>query len=319
MFLCAGSSVIDCRSAAPNGQLLGCRDTGEEVMEYVKADTLSLRKHPDLNEKWVQEIIANDPSVLGLGDLVLKDAERLQPHAGRLDLLLQDRESERRFEVEIQLGRTDESHIIRTIEYWDIERKRFPQYEHTAVIIAEDITSRFFNVIGLFNGVIPLVAIQMNALQLRGQVMLIFTKVLDQTVLGLVDDDDDESEKADRAYWEKRSTPGTLEVTDDLVDILKGIDERLKANYNKFYIGLSRGGVSNNFVTFRPRKGHVQLSVRLPVSEKMDSDLEESRLDLLDYSTRRGRYRFRLKPGDVAKHRDLLKRLFEDSHREATK
>lgn len=42
--------------------------------------------------------------------------------------------------------------MIRTIEYWDIERKRYPQYEHCAVIIAEDITSRFLNVIQLFNG-----------------------------------------------------------------------------------------------------------------------------------------------------------------------
>ena len=49
-----------------------------------------------------------------------------------------------------QLGKTDESHIIRTIEYWDIERKRYPQYDHTAVIVAEEITSRFLNVIGLF-------------------------------------------------------------------------------------------------------------------------------------------------------------------------
>ena len=38
---------------------------------------------------------------------------------------------------------TDESHIIRTIEYWDIERKRYRQYDHTAVIVAEDITSGF--------------------------------------------------------------------------------------------------------------------------------------------------------------------------------
>jgi hypothetical protein len=44
-----------------------------------------------------------------------------------LDLLLQDADGNRRYEVEVQLGKTDESHIIRTIEYWDIERKRYPQ------------------------------------------------------------------------------------------------------------------------------------------------------------------------------------------------
>jgi hypothetical protein len=67
----------------------------------------------------------------------------MQPRAGRLDLLLQDLDTKRRYEVEIQLGATDEAHIIRTIEYWDIERKRYPQYDHCAVLVAEDITSPF--------------------------------------------------------------------------------------------------------------------------------------------------------------------------------
>ncbi len=116
-------------------------------LKFVKPDRIWLRDHAMLNESWVQQRIAEDPSILGLGDLVLKDKERRQPRAGRLDLLLQDAESNRRFEVEVQLGKTDESHIIRTIEYWDIERKRYPQYEHCAVIVAEDISSRFLNVI----------------------------------------------------------------------------------------------------------------------------------------------------------------------------
>ena len=134
-------------------------------MEFTKFETVSIKRHPELDENWVQSRIAEDPSILGLGDVVLKDRERPQPRAGRLDLLLQEVESNRRYKVEVQLGPTDESHIIRTIEYWDIERRRFPQYEHTAVIVAEDITSRFLNVISLFNGMIPLVAIQMRALK----------------------------------------------------------------------------------------------------------------------------------------------------------
>ena len=111
----------------------------------------------------MQDRIADDPALLGLGDVILKDKERIQPRAGRLDLLLQGADTSRRYEVEIQLGATDESHIIRTIEYWDIERKRYPQYEHSAVIVAEDITARFLNVISLFNGQIPLMALQMSA------------------------------------------------------------------------------------------------------------------------------------------------------------
>jgi hypothetical protein len=112
-------------------------------MKLVRPEKLNLLTHKELNETWVQKVIAEDPTILGLGDLILKDKERIHPKAGRLDLLLQDAESKRRYEVEIQLGKVDESHIIRTIEYWDIERKRYPQYDHCAVIIAEDITSRY--------------------------------------------------------------------------------------------------------------------------------------------------------------------------------
>jgi hypothetical protein len=96
-------------------------------MSYVKFSKLSLKSHPEFNERWVQDRIAEDPSILGLGDVIMKDKERSQPRAGRLDLLLQQVDGNRRYEVEIQLGPTDESHIIRTIEYWDIERKRYPQ------------------------------------------------------------------------------------------------------------------------------------------------------------------------------------------------
>src|SRR6266496_3909931 len=162
---------------------------------------------------------SSDPSLLGLGDLVLKDRERLHPKAGRLNLLLQDAEANRRYEVEIQLGATDESHIVRTIEYWDIERKRYPQYDHTAVIVAEDITGRFSNVIGLFNGAIPLIALQLSALKVGANVSLVFTKVLDELRLGPADEDEEVQAVTDRAYWEKRAAKGTLEMADQLRDL----------------------------------------------------------------------------------------------------
>lgn len=120
-------------------------------MEFSKARTISLKTEPGFNEKWLQSLLADDPTLLGLGDLVVKDIERRQPRAGRLDMLLSDPETSTRYEVEIQVGPTDESHIIRTIEYWDVEKNRYPQYEHVAVIVAEDITSRFLNVISLLN------------------------------------------------------------------------------------------------------------------------------------------------------------------------
>lgn len=280
---------------------------------YVKPEKISLKNHPELNEKWVQKIIADDPSVLGLGDLILKDKERIQPRAGRLDLLLQDSESTRRYEVEIQLGKTDECHIIRTIEYWDIERKRYPQYEHAAVIVAEDITSRFLNVINLFHGAIPLIAIQMNAIKLGDKMSLIFTTVLDQLTLGLVDEDEDVFEVTDRAYWEKSGTKTTIGMVDDLMEMIHSFDSELELNYTKFYIGLAKEGRPNNFITFRPQKNAMRIEIRLKQDKELEEKLEEAGLDVMDYKSRSGCYRIRLQKNDIKKNPELLMELLKMS------
>ena len=283
-------------------------------MEYVKFEKVSIKSHPTLDEKWVQERIGEDPSILGLGDLILKDKERMQPHAGRLDLLLQDAESNHRYEVEVQLGTTDESHIIRTIEYWDIEHKRYPQYDHTAVIVAEDITSRFLNIISLFNGVVPLVAVQMQALKYGDKVSLICTTVVDQMRLGLVDEDEEVQEITDRPYWENRGSKSTLVMADELLAIIKTIDPTLELKYNKFYIGLAKEGKPSNFVIFRPKKNFLRLEPRLDRSDQMQERLETEGLDVMDYEDRWGRYRIRLSKGDVKKHAEFLTKLLGEAH-----
>lgn len=96
-------------------------------MQHAPHTKISRHASPDLTEKWVQAILVDETSLLGLGDLDVKEVERRQPHAGRLDLLLSDAETGTRYEVDLQLGATDESHIIRTIEYWDSEGRRYPQ------------------------------------------------------------------------------------------------------------------------------------------------------------------------------------------------
>lgn len=74
-------------------------------MEYVKHKAVSLKAHHSFNEKWLCARIAEDTSILGLGDLDVKDLERVQPRAGRLDMLLSDPETNTRYELEVQLGR----------------------------------------------------------------------------------------------------------------------------------------------------------------------------------------------------------------------
>jgi hypothetical protein len=280
----------------------------------MKLESISLKRSDQLNEKWVQAQIADDPTILGLGDLVVKDKERMQPNAGRLDLLLQDPDSLKRFEVEIQLGGTDEGHIIRTIEYWDIERKRYPQYEHAAVIVAEEITARFLNVIQLFNGAIPLIALKMTAYKVGDQHALTFVKVLDELTYGLVDEDEPVAEPTDRAFWEStRGTKKTLAATDGLLALVNEIEPKAILKYNKHYIGLEIDGSPLNFVTFIPRKAHVIMTLKVPQSKEVDEQLKEVGFDTLTYESQWRQYRLRIDSSVDEKQRVTLLNLIRQA------
>ncbi|MCY4189278.1 MAG: hypothetical protein OXD30_12425 [Bryobacterales bacterium] len=283
--------------------------------KFLKAERISIKNDAELSEKWVQDIIADDPSILGIGDLQLLAQELKQPRAGRLDLLFEDTETARRYEVELQLGPTDETHIIRTIEYWDIQKKRWPQYEHCAVLVAEDITSRFLNVVSLFNGTMPLIAIQMQALKIGDNLTLVFTKVMDEFSRGLVNEDRIEAPK-DRKYWVNKATESTVYLTDKILEILRDIDSTLNLNYNKFYIGIEKEGKPYNFVRVMPKKTHLIFEIRLPQSEDIDTKLDETDLSILQYNKYWGVYRLRLNSVQIEGKANLLKELSELAYKE---
>ena len=282
-------------------------------MKHVPLKTIKLKNHQVLNERWLQDIIAEDPSIIGIGDVILKDKERIHHGAGRLDLLLQDADGNDRYEVEIQLGATDESHIIRTIEYWDIERKRYPQYNHTAIIIAEDITSRFLNVISLFNGSIPLMAIQVSAIETGEGVGLHFTKVLDVLPLGLVDEDEEVAEITDRDYWLKRGSPKTVSMADKILSFVIEFDPTAELNYNKFYVGLKIDGRAKNYVIIRPKKDFLGLSLKIPETEENDSLINSAELITYEYDRKWGAYRLKIKEKDLKEKAETIKKLILDA------
>lgn len=80
-------------------------------MNFAPVKTINLKSHPEISEAWVQQVLFENPTLLGLGSSVkARDKERRQVAGGRLDLLLEDEDADVRYEVEIQLGATDESH-----------------------------------------------------------------------------------------------------------------------------------------------------------------------------------------------------------------
>ncbi len=58
-------------------------------MKYKKSQPVRL-KDVGQDEKWLQERINEDRSILGLGDLVVMQRERPQYSGGRLDFLMYD-------------------------------------------------------------------------------------------------------------------------------------------------------------------------------------------------------------------------------------
>lgn len=244
-------------------------------LEFAIPEKISLKNHPDFNEVWLQDRIAQNPQILGFGEVELIDRER-KLKTGRLDLLLADFEANSRYEVEIQLGATDESHVIRCIEYWDIERRRYPQYDHCAVLVAEDITSRFLNVLGLFNGHIPMIVIQLDALKVEDKIVLNFVRVMDRFELRRDDESEAKLTETDRNYWNNRATPKTVEIADKLLEVInQKADPKQILNYNKYYIGLSDGYKSRNFIHFRPKKQFTHVFMEVDQKEDWLQKLEE--------------------------------------------
>ena len=279
-------------------------------MKYVPSRVISLKKSPDHSEKTLQEAIANNPEILGLGEITLRETERRQLNGGRLDLLFDDETTKVRYTVELQLGATDETHIIRTIEYWDNERSRNPHIDHIAVIVAEDITTRFLNVISLFNKSVPLIAIQLSAIEVGNDVTINCVKVLDLSTSMGWEEDSTSVVSTDRQYWLKKATSETITMADKLLTIVHEVTENknLELNYNQHYIGLASGGVANNFISMKPRKHNVLLQIKLPRTDEVTELIEQS-LELISYDNRWNIYQVRVTQNDLTESNGVLKDL----------
>jgi hypothetical protein len=200
------------------------------------------------DEYWLRDMIYNDPSILGLGDLQAVMKEKTQSPGGRLDLLLKDPSDDSMYEVELQLGPTDESHIIRTIEYWDNEKRRWPKRKHTAVLVAEEITSRFFNVVQLLSRAVPIIGIQANIVQVGELQALHFAKVIDSY------EEPEEEKPLQLTYDEKHwvdNCPGTLECARWYKNLLTRYYGEVPTKYFESYISLGVGGIARVWVSKR--------------------------------------------------------------------
>lgn len=270
------------------------------------ASTLSIREC-GYNEFWLQDQIYENPSCLGLGELDAIDKERRQSSGGRLDLLLKSSEDDAMYEVEIMLGDTDETHIIRTIEYWDNEKRRWPQRQHTAVLVAESITRRFFNVIHLLSHSIPIIAIQANIVEVGGVRSLNFITVLD-TYEEIDDGVDIGNKNYDLDYWNERA-PWVIDCAKTLQQVCSGAIDNSDLNFTKNYVSITLN--NKNCCSLGKRSGEKsRLGFRVP------EYLKEEAKELLDshsisYVSKWKRLYITSDAAAIKKDPELYKKLME--------
>lgn len=191
------------------------------------------------NEYWLQDIIYEDPKILGLGDLVAVNKEKKQSSGGRLDILLKEPTENLMYEVEVMLGETDPSHIIRSIEYWDNEKRKYPQRQHFCVLIAESFDRRYFNVIQLMSLNIPMIAIQADLLEVNGERILNFAKIIDIYIEP--EENDEDLKQVNESTWNK-DAPWTNSTAKELFNSLKEKQNGINLRYTQSYISINIDG-----------------------------------------------------------------------------
>ncbi|MCK8044222.1 hypothetical protein MSG37_04955 [Shewanella sp. 1CM18E] len=274
-------------------------------MRVIQANRIDLKSNTELNEYWLQDAICDLPSILGLGALTLKDKERVQKY-GRLDILLQNNDT--RYCVEVMVGKLDPDHLFRGIEYTQHEQSLYGNhYQHVCVLIAEDVTNRFYNILNLVS--MPIIVLQVAAFENQGGVSLQFTKVFDSThQLELIEEQaEQEYFKPSLESWQGCDYRSTAVAHVETIEALvKGFDQSTVARFTKSYI---RFGA--NYIFLIPRKGAAIVEIKLPDKE-YDHLVTKAGFELMPYREATKQIKFKINDlNDTTGLSNIIQAYFE--------
>lgn len=266
------------------------------------------------DEYWLQDIIYANPEKLGLGNIIAIRKEKTQSKGGRLDILLKDPADNTMYEVEIMLGETDPSHIIRSIEYWDNEKRKYPQRQHFAVLIAESFDRRYFNVIQLLSLTVPMIAIQADLLEVGSEKILNFTKILD---IYVEQEEEEESKQVTETTWSEKAE-WTLVTAKKHLEILSEIEKNIELKFTQSYVSIVING-RNYYMYDKRTKPNSVVWFNVKEEEKVDAikKLLDEKNIVYGYSKYKD-FSFTFDKNFLTKNQDLLKRIHEIKEKEFT-
>ena len=158
---------------------------------------------------------------------------------------------------------------------------------------------------------VPLIAIQLNAFKVNGEVGVTAVKILD-LAQNMGWDEDNTSSKilTDRPWWEKKASAQTVKFADKFLDVVREVtqDDTLELKFNKHYIGLAHHGVADNFLAFKPRKKAMLVEFKMPFSQELQDRIEDS-LDFVSYNSRWGAWIVRFTEKDLITHKSFVEEL----------
>jgi hypothetical protein len=142
---------------------------------FVKSEPISLDGNPELGLNWIYERIAEDPEILGLGAIRIRERVAAEAGASCRQLVSERAAAKSTCAVVVKTGATDDSQLVEAIEAWGREWARNGQTPVEAVMVAEQISPRFLNVASLISNRIPIRAVQMQAIRVGQAMTVIFT------------------------------------------------------------------------------------------------------------------------------------------------
>lgn len=266
------------------------------------------------DEYWLQDIIYAYPEKLGLGNLIAIRKEKPQSNGGRLDILLKDPADNTMYEVEVMLGETDPSHIIRSIEYWDNEKRKYPQRQHFAVLIAESFDRRYFNVIQLLSLTVPMIAIQADLLEVGSEKILNFTKILDVYV---EQEEEEETKQVTETTWSEKAE-WTLETAKKHLEMLSELEKNIELKFTQSYVSIVING-RNYYMYDKRTKPNSVVWFNVKEEEKVDAikKLLDEKNIVYGYNKYKD-FSFTFDKNFLTKNQDLLKKIHEIKEKEFT-
>jgi len=287
-------------------------------LTFMPAKPVSLKSSPGYDENWLEKQISAHPEMLELGESVKCIRCQVQhKNGGRVDVLLKDDDNEVLYTVELMLGPLDAGHITRALDYYLREQTRpeTQDWSHVCVIVAEEIqSSRYVQVAEYLATLMPLIVIELSALQIGEHLTVKCTKLFDGTGGG-EEELGGEEETLTRDYWIKRASALSVELTEKILPILKQSEEDTTLTFKKHFIGLAIGNRAENFIYFSPKKEFVRVAARVGDVDGWSKKLTAAGFDLLNSNESESRVKFRLTQSLFESNQKLLAELCDESYK----